>query len=304
MSGSLVTAPPAERKFEGVMTSREEASHELPFRAVVRPGDPSAAELFQPESDEAGDSGEILVGDFSGDDIEAAYLRALEVTDAALEGVGEATVGETAEPNDSSSGPLPPSAVELPTAPAAEETPPSAAAESPRATPRQVVEALLFVGGAVLTSRKLADLLGEGFSTEQVEEIVDSLNADYAAEGRPYAIQWGEGGYRYLLRPEFEKIRNRVFGVGPREVRLSQEALEILALVAYRQPLSSSDLEATQRKNAGSILRQLIRRELVELRRSEAAPDEPTYHTTPRFLELFGLTSLDDLPFPADFAFK
>ena len=285
------------------MTADEEDPHELPFRAIVRTDAPSGEQLL-PESDEAADHDELLSGDFSGDDIEAAYLRALEVTEAALEGAGESPTAELAGVEDPAEEPLSTSTQD-PTPPlAAEKEVAVVPDQTPRTTPRQVVEALLFVGGAVLTSRKLAELLGEGFSTEQVEEIVDGLNADYDAEGRPYSIHWGEGGYRFQLRPEFEKVRNRVFGVGPREVKLSQEALEVLALVAYRQPLTSADLEATQRKNAGSILRQLIRRELVELRRSEAAPDEPTYHTTSRFLELFGLTSLDDLPFPADFSFK
>ena len=288
------------------MTREEEDPRDFPFRAIVRSDASSTEGEFLPEVDDAGrDNEDEAFGDgFSGDDIEAAYLRALEVTDAALEGAGESLPAEIAESDSSFAEPAPPSAPEAGPALTGEEAESVASEQTPRATPRQVVEALLFVGGAVLTSRKLADLLGEGFSTEQVEEIVDALNADYAAEGRPYLIHWGEGGYRYQLRSVFEKVRNRVFGVGPREVKLSQEALEILALVAYRQPLTSADLEATQRKNAGSLLRQLIRRELVELRRSEAAPDEPTYHTTARFLELFGLTSLDDLPFPADFAFK
>ena len=285
------------------MTAEEEDPHELPFRAIVRT-DASSGEEPLPGSDDAGDHDELLAGDFSGDDLEAAYLRALEVTEAALEGAGESPPPEPAVIDDPAAEPLATSVQDPTPALAAEEEVALPPEQAPRTTPRQVVEALLFVGGAVLTSRKLAELLGEGFSTEQVEEIVDELNADYDAEGRPYAIHWGEGGYRFQLRPEFEKVRNRVFGVGPREVKLSQEALEVLALVAYRQPLTSADLEATQRKNAGTILRQLIRRELVELRRSEAAPDEPTYHTTPRFLELFGLTSLDDLPFPADFSFK
>jgi segregation and condensation protein B len=291
----------------------KEDPEEVPFRAIVRPAASYPTEVAgedssRPEESDVDEDADTLAADFSGDDIEAAYLRALEVTDAALEGVGEASPEETAAPDDPSGDPLISADSSSPAEPtpalAADAESPGSVQEVPRATSRQVVEALLFVGGAVLTSRKLAELLGEGFTNEQVEEIVDRLNADYAAESRPYAIHWGEGGYRYQLRPEFEKIRNRVFGVGPREVKLSQEALEILALVAYRQPLSSADLEATQRKNAGSILRQLIRRELVELRRSESAPDEPTYHTTPRFLELFGLTSLDDLPFPADFSFK
>ncbi len=286
------------------MSSTDDESRDLPFRAVVqRDTDEAAAPADDMPEDDVG-FGE----DLSGDDIEAAYLRALESADLVLDETAPGTEAEEAGAPEidalvpSATAPL--EAAEAPPETTEPESPAPEAATGPGVSSRQVVEALLFVGGAALTTRKLTEVLGEGFSAEQIEAIVEGLNEEYASENRPYSIHWGEGGYRYQLRPEFEKVRNRVFGVGPKEVKLSQEALEVLALVAYRQPLRSSDLEGTERKNAGSLVRQLIRRELVELRRSDAAPDDPTYHTTPRFLELFGLTSLDDLPFPADFAFK
>lgn len=284
------------------MSSTDDESRDLPFRAVVQRNMDEAALPVDDVTEDDVDFGE----DLSGDDIEAAYLRALESADLVLD--------ETATDTEPDEAPAPELDALVPTAAVPSESAATGSDEAEPAEPesasgpgvssRQVVEALLFVGGAALTTRKLTEVLGEGFSAEQIEEIVEGLNEEYASENRPYSIHWGEGGYRYQLRPEFEKVRNRVFGVGPKEVKLSQEALEVLALVAYRQPLKNSELEGTERKNAGSLLRQLIRRELVELRRCDAAPDDPTYHTTPRFLELFGLTSLDDLPFPADFAFK
>jgi len=285
------------------MPSADEESRELPFRAVVRPETEEAPPIASDDSDDM----LALSEEFSGDDLEAAYLRAFEAVESILDETAPALEpdGDAVEvPPDELADPLTSSTPPPNASPPEAEAAPSTPAASPAVSSRQVVEALLFVGGAALTTRKISEILGEGFSSEQIEEIVEGLNEEYAAENRPYAIHWGEGGYRYQLRTEFEKVRNRVFGVGPKEVKLSQEALEVLALVAYRQPLRSADLESTERKNAGSLLRQLIRRELVELRRSETAPDDPTYHTTPRFLELFGLTSLDDLPFPADFAFK
>jgi segregation and condensation protein B len=134
------------------------------------------------------------------------------------------------------------------------------------------------------------------FSADFVEGTIEELNALYAAEGRPYDIRLGEGGYRMALRSEFDAVRNRVFGVGPREVRLSQEALEVLSLVAYRQPISRTEVEATGRDNAGNVLRQLLRRELVTIQRGEKGRDDVRYLTTPRFLELFGLGRIDELP--------
>jgi len=294
--------------------SESEDPSDLPFRAVIRPQDSEAAPGDGGAGDDESFEGSAEEGfDVSQDELEAAYLRAMEITEAAEAVVGESLVPSEIEDEDD---PLPTGNAatfvtdDLPRG-ALDEDPADAAAETgiaetgrPALTSRQVLEALLFVGGSALTTKRLVEILGDGFTTEQVEGLVEELNTQYAAENRPYSIQWGDSGYQFQLRPEFEKVRHRVYGLGPKEVKLSQEALEVLAFVAYQQPVRKADLEATERKNILGIVRQLIRRELVELRRSDAAPDDPTYHTTSRFLELFSLQSLDDLPFPADFAFK
>lgn len=174
--------------------------------------------------------------------------------------------------------------------------------DGPTVQPRQVLEALLFVGGQPLTTRQLADALGGEFPHEEVDELIDALNHSYFVQNRPYEVRLGEGGYRLTLRSEFERVRNRVYGQGPREVRLSQDALEILAFVAYQQPVDRSAVDETGKKNAGGLLRQLLRLELVALTRDEEG--NVTYHTTSRFLELFGLGSIDDLPRAAEIRFK
>jgi segregation and condensation protein B len=130
------------------------------------------------------------------------------------------------------------------------------------------------------------------------------LNDLYGQEGRPYEVRLGEGGYRLELRPEFERVRDRVYGYGPKEVKLSQDALEVLALVAYQQPVTREIVEQTGKTNAPALLRQLLQRELISLRRGDGGKDDVTYRTTPRFLQLFGLGSLDDLPLPEDLMFK
>jgi segregation and condensation protein B len=100
----------------------------------------------------------------------------------------------------------------------------------------------LFVGGQALTGKRLADLLGHGFVVEQVEEMIAALNEQYTRENRPYEIRLSEGGYRMVLRAEFERVRHRVHGLGPKDVKLSQDALEVLALVAYQQPVTRVDV--------------------------------------------------------------
>ena len=173
-------------------------------------------------------------------------------------------------------------------------------------THEAVIEAILFVGGQPTTTKKLARLLGEGWDADRVDNAIESLNDRYRHECRPYEIRLGEGGHRMLLRDEFQKVRNRVFGLGPREVRLSQDALEILALVAYRQPITRPEIEAVCERIAGGSLRQLVRRELIAVERevSDDGPARVCYRTTPRFLQLFGLTGLEELPRPDQLSFK
>ncbi len=86
-------------------------------------------------------------------------------------------------------------------------------------------------------------------------------------------------------------------------MKLGQEALEILSLIAYRQPLSRGEIESLREGNAGNVLRQLVRRQLVSVRRSDDA-NEAAYVTTDRFLEVFGIANLDELPRAEDLNFK
>jgi segregation and condensation protein B len=87
-------------------------------------------------------------------------------------------------------------------------------------------------------------------------------------------------------------------------VRLSQDVLEVLALVAYQQPISQADIEAHGKQNAGNLLRQLLRRDLVAFERGSGGRKDVRYHTTARFLSVFGLGSLDELPQAEDLAKK
>ena len=174
----------------------------------------------------------------------------------------------------------------------------------PPVTPQQILEAALFVGGTKLTLKRLCSLLNDEFSTETVEMFVDDLNRRYDRDSQPYQIHFGKGGYRMNLRSEFDAVRNRVFGLGPREFKLSQVALEVLSLVAYQQPISGEQVLALRGTKAANVLRQLLRRELIQLERSEDDRSHVLYRTTPRFLQAFGVSSLDDLPQADDLAFK
>ena len=173
-----------------------------------------------------------------------------------------------------------------------------------RVSPRQIIEAALFVGGTTLTTRKLCSLLRDDFDPDFVEGVIDDLNRQYATENRPYEIQFGKGGYRIALRAEFEPVRNRVYGYGPKEIKLSQEALEILSLVAYKQPIAPSEIEQLDKPNAKGVLRQLLRRELITMERTDSASRDVSYRTSPRFLQVFGLSDIEELPQAEDLGFK
>jgi segregation and condensation protein B len=171
-------------------------------------------------------------------------------------------------------------------------------------SPAQVIEAALFVGGGPLTARKICGLLRGSYEAKDVEQTIDDLNDAYVAQARPYEIRLGDGGYRLELRPEYDRLRHRVYGSGPREVRLSQDVLEVLALVAYRQPISEKEVEGLGKQNAGNLLRQLLRRDLIAFERGPGGRKDVHYHTTARFLSVFGLGRLDELPQAEDLAKK
>jgi len=185
-----------------------------------------------------------------------------------------------------------------------QQTSPQSSPLVPKMQPIQILEAALFVGGTDLTTKKLGRLLGESVSSDLVETEIATLNQRYADQQRPYHIEFGEGGYRLELKPDFERIRNRVYGLGPKDVKLSQEALEVLAMVAYRQPIHRQDILEKGPKSSGSLLNQLLRRELIVLQRVGVGRNNVEYSTTERFLEVFGIAELKDLPQLDDLSFK
>jgi segregation and condensation protein B len=159
----------------------------------------------------------------------------------------------------------------------------------------RIVEAILFVGGPPLTSQRAAEVV-RGLTPALFSQAVDALNREYRRQGRPYAIRPQEQGFVLALKPRFLALRERLYG-GPREARLSPAAVDVLALVAYRQPATKQEVDSLRGAESGVILRQLVRRGLITiLHRGDSARREVSYGTTLRFLELFGLSSLDDLP--------
>ncbi len=257
-------------------------SNSRPFSVVVHEPDEEDRAPEEVPSDEG----------WSVADLEAEYLKAVEAAEQA-ELLSEIAIDAVAD-----APALEKPALETPAELTSRDEP---AAETPAVGTEQVLEALLFVGGTALSPRRLADVVNT--SVEDVQTRIDQLNDRYRSEHRPYFIDLDDGHYRLSLHKEFEAIRSRVHGQGPRDVRLAPDALEVLALVAYQQPLSKDDLEASGKPEVDSIIRQLIRRDLVSISRGDDGKSI-RYSTSPRFLELFGLRSLYDLPRAEDLRFK
>ena len=168
-------------------------------------------------------------------------------------------------------------------------------------SPASIVESILFVGHPVndpISSRNIASLM-RGVRSNEVDLLVQELNELYAESGCPYHIETLAAGYRLTLLDEYAAVRENFYG-RVREAKLNQAAIEALATVAYNQPLSRADLkercDAAQRR----ALTQLVRRGLVSAEKEGEKASSMVYRTTPRFLQMFGLNSLQDLPQPHD----
>lgn len=168
-------------------------------------------------------------------------------------------------------------------------------------TPRSILEAILFVGhptGESLTSERISALM-RGVRPAEIDDLVQELNAEYAAASAPYLIASVDVGYQMQLRAEFAGTR-AAFDGRIREARLSQAAIEVLAIVGYQQPVAADQIDRLRGKPSGAILSQLVRRDLLKFERP-AATKIAAYSTTERFLSLFGIDDLNQLPRSHDF---
>jgi segregation and condensation protein B len=159
----------------------------------------------------------------------------------------------------------------------------------------RIVEALLFAGGPPLTPEHACEIV-DGLTPDRFRDLTNDLNREYDRQARPYAIRTQGDGYVLALRPEFAPLHDRLYGT-LRQTRLSPAAIDVLALVAYRQPVTKQEVDGLRGVPSGAILRQLVRRGLVAIvQRGDGQHPDVAYGTTPRFLKLFRLSSLDDLP--------
>ena len=179
-----------------------------------------------------------------------------------------------------------------------EEDPESGESESNvNINPTSILEAMIFVGNREnrpLPIDKAIALMRNVTKEDALKSIAD-LNRRYEEISAPYRIQISEEGFLLELRPELEPVRERFFSK-VREVKLSQKAIDVLALIAYRQPISSAEIQAI-RPQSGGILNILLKRDLIEQKTVQCDNGESVqYQTSPRLLKILGISSVKELP--------
>jgi len=157
-----------------------------------------------------------------------------------------------------------------------------------------IAEALILASPEPIPLARLASLIPSCKPTA-ARALVDELNAEYVMRGRAFEIWEVAGGFQLRTLPAFAGY---VQASQPeRPLRLSQAALETLAVVAYRQPVTRAEIEHVRGVDAGAVLRTLLERHLVRIAGHREVPGRPLlYATSRRFLEVFGLARIEDLP--------
>jgi segregation and condensation protein B len=159
---------------------------------------------------------------------------------------------------------------------------------------RRIVEAVILGTPEPISAQKIAEVVPYA-KPAKIKKLVDELNAEYIAQGRAFEIIEAAGGYQMRTLPEFAPQLQQIQPQRP--LRLSKAALETLAIIAYKQPVTRADVEDVRGVDAGAVLRSLLERKLVKLAGHKEVPGRPMlYGTTRRFLEVFSLASLEDLP--------
>jgi len=161
-------------------------------------------------------------------------------------------------------------------------------------TMESVTEAVLFASDESLTAVRLADIVGT--SVKQLRQHIKNLNDKYQVNNNAFRIEQIAGGYQMLTLSDYNHWLKKLLRVRS-DTKLSPAALETLAIIAYKQPVIRADVEAIRGVQVGEIIRNLMYKGLVKIvGRAEVLGRPMLYGTTKKFLEIFGLNSLNDLP--------
>ena len=163
---------------------------------------------------------------------------------------------------------------------------------------KNIIESLLFVADEPLTVDRFKKII-TGAESREVRDALEELAADYETRQGGFYLGEVAGGYQIRSRPEYKEWIKRM--LQPKPLRLSKAALETLAIIAYKQPVIRSDVEHIRGVDCGGVLRVLLERKFIRVLGRKEIPGRPLiYATTKRFLEVFDLKNLKDLPTPKE----
>ncbi len=166
------------------------------------------------------------------------------------------------------------------------------------------IEALIFASEKPLTAIEIVELVNNAFgfmedkvSLDQVETSIDGIREKYAAEFYPFEIRQSGGGWQFLTKKDYHKTIAQLNGEKFLK-RLSTAALETLAIIAYKQPITKGEIEAIRGVNTDYSIQKLLEKELIVITgRNEQMPGKPlVYNTSRHFMDYFGINSAEDLP--------
>ena len=160
---------------------------------------------------------------------------------------------------------------------------------------KKIIEALLFTSEKPITIEQMKEVLEE-VDAKDIKTALAELQKEYETLGRSFKVYELAGGYQMVTMPEFADYLKKFYRVKSKD-KLTKPALETLAIVAYRQPITKADIEDIRGVNVDGVVKTLADRQLIRITGRKDAPGRPIlYGTTKEFLDRFGLSTLNELP--------
>jgi segregation and condensation protein B len=159
---------------------------------------------------------------------------------------------------------------------------------------RSIIESLLFVSEVPLSLTKIKSVLSM-YTHVEITEALEQLQQEYAEDKHGFSLVEVAQGYQFRSKPEYGEWIRKLKRITPS--RLSQAALETLAIIAYKQPILRAEIESIRGVDVGGVLRLLLEKKLIKILGRKNVPGRPIiYGTTQRFLEVFSLKDISSLP--------
>lgn len=160
---------------------------------------------------------------------------------------------------------------------------------------KSLIEALIFVSPTPLSLKKIIEVAGESFPHKDIEAALLRLQSEFDTPERGIYLQEVADGFQFRTKPRFSEWIKKLKKIGPS--RLGRAALESLAIIAYKQPITKGEIEHLRGVEVDGIVRSLLEKNLIRILGRKEVPGRPIlYGTTQRFLELFELKDLSSLP--------